>query len=544
MLNIDSGYVGVTSNCKKINQTEMKSINIIILLMFVSTFIYGQIFTPGPYESNYSLDFNSFLGGVKSAHVMLNDELAEYITNNPSSSHAQVIGGLLSYLKAIGFEDVKWGSRANLPENFSSLCEVVIVRPSWDQENSTYHTTYTNIGLRFQSCKWDHFSFYATKNIRANTYTNITSSFHNTYMKMYGFRKIPYSIHDRLTLNSEMTEWTEDKLKTRFNEKGADPIEGIYESALGAPFNRKYKLGLVKDTAGYSLIYFSGAKNYLDWKAGEVKAKLYPTATATLFKADWYTGNKFKIANSHPYITFEQGFMNVAMQDGDKTLYVKLYPTASDNFTSTIPGPSSGTGFAVASNGIIATNQHVVNGANTIKVRGINGDFTKLYNAKIITEDKNNDLAIIKIDDNGFTTLGTIPYLISGRSSDVGTSVFVMGYPLRASMGDEIKLTNGIISSKSGFQGDVTSYQISAPVQPGNSGGPLFDGSGNLIGIVKAKHTEAENVSYAIKSSYLLNLFDLVPSAPKLQTISSVKGKTLTEQVKTLKKFTYIIEVN
>ena len=106
------------------------------------------------------------------------------------------------------------------------------------------------------------------------------------------------------------------------------------------------------------------------------------------------------------------------------------------------------------------------------------------------------------------------------------------------------KLTNGIISSKSGFQGDVTSYQITAPIQPGNSGGPLFDSNGNLIGIVNAKHTGAENASYAIKATYLLSLFDLMPTAPKLQTISSVTGKSLTEQVKTLKKFTYIIEVN
>lgn len=66
-------------------------------------------------------------------------------------------------------------------------------------------------------------------------------------------------------------------------------------------------------------------------------------------------------------------------------------------------------------------------------------------------------------------------------------------------MGDEIKLTTGVISSKTGFQGDVSLYQISAPIQPGNSGGPLFDNKGNLIGIVNAKHKGAENVGYAIK---------------------------------------------
>jgi S1-C subfamily serine protease len=105
-------------------------------------------------------------------------------------------------------------------------------------------------------------------------------------------------------------------------------------------------------------------------------------------------------------------------------------------------------------------------------------------------------------------------------------------------MGDEVKLTNGIISSKTGFQGDVTSYQISVPVQSGNSGGPLFNKQGNLTGIINAKHGGAENITYAIKSSYLLNLLDLLDYLPTLQKTSS-----LSDQTSIIKKFTYIIEV-
>jgi S1-C subfamily serine protease len=111
-------------------------------------------------------------------------------------------------------------------------------------------------------------------------------------------------------------------------------------------------------------------------------------------------------------------------------------------------------------------------------------------------------------------------------------------------MGDEIKLTNGIISSKSGFQGDITTYQMTAPIQPGNSGGPMFDNKGNLVGIVNAKHRGAENASYAVKSSYLLTLIDQLPSTPTLQTVNQLTAKPLTEQVKIAKRFTYIIEVN
>lgn len=202
----------------------------------------------------------------------------------------------------------------------------------------------------------------------------------------------------------------------------------------------------------------------------------------------------------------------------------------------------SGTGFAISSHGIIVTNFHVIDGANKIVVRGIDGDFGRSYNAKVLLADKKNDLALIQIEDREFNSLGTIPITIKTAQSEVGEDVFVLGFPLRASMGDEIKLTNGIISSKTGFQGDITSYQISAPVQPGNSGGPLFDKDGNLIGIINAKHTRAENATYAIKSSYLHNLIDSYSNSIELHNKNSLKGKSLSNQVSLVKQFVFIIE--
>ena len=218
---------------------------------------------------------------------------------------------------------------------------------------------------------------------------------------------------------------------------------------------------------------------------------------------------------------------------------IKISPALKEN---KITGISSGTGFALTSDGFIVTNHHVVEEASSISVKGINGDFTISYKANVLFEDKNNDLAILKIVDGDFMDLGIVPYTIANKSSDVGTSVFCLGFPLRATMGDEVKLTNGIISSKSGFQGDITTYQISAPVQPGNSGGPLFNDFGELIGVINAKHTSAENVSYAVKSSYLLNLIDMVPTFSRMSTTNKLTGKSLAEQVKLISGFTYIIE--
>lgn len=273
------------------------------------------------------------------------------------------------------------------------------------------------------------------------------------------------------------------------------------------------------------------------WQIGDTKAVLRPSATNGFFKADWYMANKTLESNS--YVVFDGGSMKTVI-GSEETFYLKMYPTSSSNGISSATEKWSGTGFAL-NNGYIATNYHVVENAKSIKVQGIKGNFNIEYNAIVISTDKFNDLAIIKINDSRFNGFGAIPYRVKTSTSEVGEDVFVLGYPLTTTMGDEIKLTTGVISSKTGFQGDVSLYQISAPIQPGNSGGPLFDGNGNLIGIVNAKHRGAENVSYAIKASYLNNLVESASSISLLPTNNSVSGMSLSNKVKSLKNFVFMI---
>lgn len=194
----------------------------------------------------------------------------------------------------------------------------------------------------------------------------------------------------------------------------------------------------------------------------------------------------------------------------------------------------SGTGFAI-NDTYIATNYHVVESAKSITIKTSSGES---YKGELISSDKNNDVAIVKLIDNHLTT--NIPYSIKKSISDVGEQVFVLGYPLTTTMGNEIKLTTGVISSRTGFQGDVSLYQVSAPVQPGNSGGPLFDEKGNIIGIISAKHKDVENVSYATKALYLSNLIDstLEVEMPHKNSISSM---TLPQKVKAIKDYIFII---
>lgn len=474
-------------------------------------------------------DFKKMLLGVKSA-VIFNGATI--------NGHLPAFNALIEYLQNMGFESVEYLSETN--ENQKKLCEEVVVGINFDFDLEKYYNINMGFINRETGYSWE---FSSNKIVKAGIYSDTKYNFSQALKDMYGYTKGTFNSNYTIQLAKNQTCWTEATLKSYIQSKGCDKIEGIYESTTSSDKTAKYKVAVRKINGIYYLIYLSGAYNNGDWYEGEIKATLEPTATPLFYKAKWIMADKSE--NNNYYITFEQGLFNLLSDGDEKQLYIKMFPTSTNNFGN---APSettgSGTGYAISSNGYIVTNHHVINGARSIIVRGINGDFTKKYSAKVIIDDKNNDLSILKIDDLSFSTLGIIPYIIANRTSDVGSSVFVLGYPLRATMGDEVKLTNGIISSKSGFQGDVTSYQITAPVQPGNSGGPLFDEKGSIIGIINAKHDGAENVSYAIKSSYLINLIDQMPTSPKLQTISTVVGKSLQEQVKILKKFTYIIEIN
>ena len=215
-----------------------------------------------------------------------------------------------------------------------------------------------------------------------------------------------------------------------------------------------------------------------------------------------------------------------------------------------------GTGFALKEEYVV-TNYHVVDGATHVYIKGVGGDFSQEYAATVIEVDKENDLAIVKIDDSKFTGFGNIPYSIQTAAAEIGEDIFVLGYPMTEVMGEEIKLTTGVVNSCSGYKGDDSSYQISAPIQPGNSGGPLFNKKGEVIGVVNAKLFGAENAGYAIKSQYLSKYLD-TPSESDFSFISWVKSikndirhfftkrspsnQSLVEQVKMIKNHVFIVK--
>lgn len=206
----------------------------------------------------------------------------------------------------------------------------------------------------------------------------------------------------------------------------------------------------------------------------------------------------------------------------------------------------NGSGIIISKSGYIVTNYHVIEDNEEIEVEFIIDDEVKKFNAEVVKSDPVNDLAIIKIVDVNFDGVDNLPYNFKMRPSGAGTTVFAYGYPMALSlMGKECKLTRGIINSKFGYEDDIRSYTIDAAIQPGSSGGPLFDDKGNLIGINTAGLNKeiADNVGYTIKSSYVFNLIDALPKSIDLPSSTKLQSLSLPDQYNEISKYVVLIKV-
>jgi S1-C subfamily serine protease len=478
------------------------------------------------------------------------------------------------YLAPLNYQDGStdiWGIRSHVKEMLvgSGLSVLESTNPPQgidvclvvtcfiDHTNNQYKVTSDNVYLKFINCANEVvYASQGASGVLVSTFQQgllraakfATSDFFY-YKHAYDDSKSFQKKFEKNLPTLELTGLTEDSIKSYLTSKKNDPIEGIYKSyqSDGLPY---YKLGIIKVGNIYKTVIIETELTY--WKQGELKATFEPSSMKGLYSTKWYMGNKtlyetFATMENESLLTIEFKNPNSGEKKQDK--FIKLFPLATNDITFNKGNyKSSGSGFFITTGGIIATNAHVVEDARNIEVTVSNEVGTLIYQAKILLVDAKNDVALLKIDDEKFKGLNSIPYGIT-ENSDVGSKVFTIGYPLNNVMGSNYKVTDGIISSKSGIADDVRYYQISVPLQPGNSGGPLFNKEGNVIGITSAKlngqavGTEIENVNYAIKSSYLLNLYKMLPNSKKLSTTSIVATKELQDQVKILKNYVCLIKI-
>lgn len=355
------------------------------------------------------------------------------------------------------------------------------------------------------------------------------------------------------------TDWNEQSLRSYWQKNGIAENEGIYDffecNHMEWWGTNKFTVAVKKEETDYQIIYLKGSQNNPFWKVGDVKAIMKSTSVPNLYKASWFMDSKR--TNDNFFISFEAATMDIKVKNQNvEATFLKMFPPAEYYDAATqqrgrenpiddgsIVYRSSGSGIVISTDGVVVTNYHVIENAKHYDVVIKDNRKVVTYKAKVLATDKTNDLALLMIDDEKFIHFDNIPFALKSTTSEVGTSVFAMGYPLTSYMGEEVKITDGIISSKTGYEGDIVTYQISAPIQPGNSGGPLFDKKGNLIAITNAGIMEANNVGYAIKASYLRNLIESAPISIEIPETNLLQGLELPEQIKQLSKYVTYIKV-
>lgn len=201
------------------------------------------------------------------------------------------------------------------------------------------------------------------------------------------------------------------------------------------------------------------------------------------------------------------------------------------------PANFEGTGFAINNKGYLITSLHMIKGADSIFVE--NGTLNRTA-TKIIFSDPSIDIAILKIENDDAIKNWSVPFVFSNRNVDLGERIFTLGYPRK-----DIVYGEGSLSSLSGFHGDTTMYQISIPVNPGNSGGPLLDEQGNIIGLIRGKITSAEATGFAIKSDEIIstiNEFNIEEIKVPVKK-NPLKNLKRSEQIKRINPYVFNIMV-
>jgi serine protease Do len=205
-----------------------------------------------------------------------------------------------------------------------------------------------------------------------------------------------------------------------------------------------------------------------------------------------------------------------------------------------LPVTIGGTSFIIDPKGYLITSAHVIEGASKIYVQHNDGHD---YKARLVMSDRKRDLALLQIEDEDFKPGASLPYGFNTKGTELAEPVFTLGYPK-----DEIVYGEGYLSARSGLKGDTMAYQISISANPGNSGGPILNRKGEVVGILNARQTEAEGVVFAVRARNIVRFVDEVKAADqnvqlKIPTQSSLRSMDRMQQVRKIQDCVYMVKV-
>ncbi|HOC95787.1 MAG TPA: serine protease [Candidatus Cloacimonadota bacterium] len=388
--------------------------------------------------------------------------------------------------------------------------------------------------------------------------------------------------HD-LNIRFQKSPYLLETLETYINNHDLDPIEGVWsysyvsisETVLEGKRNNGIDSGkdcdefyIVKDDLHKSNEYLMVYKSKLDSKKGhtylvpgDIAARVIPDVIRSdsyYFSFDYGlellgTYEVYMTLNGDEVRgTYDNSFDKYGVKIRLKSEYV--YRRVSNNKAEfSKKDIFSGTGFLISDEGYVVTNYHIIeNGKNITVSFPHNG---KTYKAHATVKDKNNDLALLKIDGFALNDISNtpIPYsVMPSNLTSIGNTVFTLGYPLSDVLGSSIKYSSGFITSSFDNSMNPVLMQIDNNIQPGNSGSPLFNSDGNIIGIVVSSLNASyflrkgdfipQNVNFAIRSDYLQPLLNSLNIKPVNQTLASkYKLMAIEDKISTIKPFISII---
>jgi serine protease Do len=325
------------------------------------------------------------------------------------------------------------------------------------------------------------------------------------------------------------------------NERALDPIEGIWSEGRG----NQYRIAIKKDASkpGRDFVAFILSAKLPSWQTGYKKIDITRAAQRGVYIFNYFCAD-FSEEGATVVLGDTLAFsITLHTPSGNDTAtFVKTFPVESTAAAAGKPG-ASGTGFLLDESGFLVTNWHVVQDASEVAVefqeKGIK------MSGKIKVRDQQNDLAIIQLDGFDFRSAfgeSKLPPVASAKSVKVADEVFTLGFPLGSILGESIKYSDGSVSSLTGIEGDPRLYQISVPVQPGNSGGPLITKDGRIVGVIVSTLSPAfvfsktkalpQNVNFAVKADYLQNLITVSGISLKDADKRAVASSGVVEDVK------------
>jgi len=204
---------------------------------------------------------------------------------------------------------------------------------------------------------------------------------------------------------------------------------------------------------------------------------------------------------------------------------------------------SSGSAFAVSANGHLLTNFHVIDGCSQLAV---SAPGIERSTGRVVARDNRNDLALVQIPV-------ATPTFASFRSAPIraGEAIVALGFPLKGLLATEVNVSTGTVSALAGLGNDTSKLQLSAPIQPGNSGGPLLDSTGAVAGVVvekinalavaKLTGSLPENVNFAVKNELAMLFMRSAGVEPRMAPLGGVRLEAPDVAMRG-KPFTYLLE--